>query len=147
MAPPAKDEPRSAFGFTKATRNVCPASCEAATRNFSSRLYPTYTSAPRTVNTGLSVSSRPRSAHENDQLRPKSRERTTTISRLLFCSHEAYTVCRSTGSTMICGSNCPVGNGSSGLDVCHDPPLSSLMSRFIEGAVQVAHPGTVPYCG
>src|ERR1700746_2257884 len=91
-APPASDDPGSAFGFTRNVRKVCPASCEAATRKFSSWLNPTYTSAPRTAKTGLSVSSCPRCAHENDHVRPKSSDRATTMSRLLFCSQEAYTV-------------------------------------------------------
>src|SRR5258708_36268971 len=104
-------------------------------------------SAPRTASTGLSASSRPRSAHENDQVRPKSSDRATTMSRLLFCSHDAYTVCRSTGSTTICGSNCPVENGSSAFDGCHEIPLSLLTVSATLGAVHLEQSGTAPYCG
>src|SRR2546425_13035540 len=102
---------------------------------------------PRTARTGLSVSSRARSAKENDHVLPKSMDRATMMSRLFFWSHEAYTVCRSAGSTAICGSNWPVGNGGSTREGCHEVPLSLLTIRAIVGTVQPGQSGTLPDCG
>src|SRR5580704_17016572 len=142
VAPPAKAHPGAAFALTRTTLNVSPASCEAATKNSPSWLNPAYTLAPRTASTGLSASSSLRSATENDQVRPKSSDRATIMSRLLFCSQEAYTVCRSEGSTTICGSNWPVGKGSRGREDCHESPLSLLTIRLMLGAVQAGQSGT-----
>src|SRR5436305_15218961 len=41
VAPPASDHPGKALGFTVTELNVCPVSCEAATKNSSSWLNPT----------------------------------------------------------------------------------------------------------
>src|ERR1700688_4724204 len=104
-------------------------------------------SAPRTARTGLSASSVDRSATAKYQVRPKSCDRPTITSRLLFCSHDAYTVCLSTGSTTICGSNCLVEDGTSGCAASHVTPLSLLTCRAIVGALHAGHSLTVPYCG
>ena len=65
----------------------------------------------------------------------------------LFLEHEAYTVCRSAGSTTICGSNCPVERGRTIFELCHEAPLLSLIISAIVGALQMAQSGTAPYCG
>src|ERR1700677_1324285 len=103
--------------------------------------------APRTASTGLSISTSGEcSATAKYQERPKSCDRATIMS-CLPCIQDAYSVCRSTGSTLIWASNWPVEVGTSGRGGSHDDPLSLLTSRDIVGEAQAGQPLTAPYWG
>src|ERR1700677_800340 len=100
---------------------------------------------PRTASTGLSITTSGEcSAMAKYQERPKSCDR-ATITSCLPCNHDAYSVCRSTGSTLIWASNCPDDEVSMGRGDSHELPLSSLVSRAIVGEVHAGHSATGPY--
>src|ERR1700689_5295039 len=100
---------------------------------------------PRTASTGLSITTSGEcSAMAKYQERPKSCDR-ATITSCLPCNHDAYSVCRSTGSTLIWASNCPDDEVTRGRGGSQEVPSSSLTSRAIVGAVQAGQLLTAPY--
>src|SRR6476620_7374471 len=86
------------------------------------------------------------------QVVPKSIDLATLIRLFLFCSHDAYTVLPSTGSTLICTSTCPEPGSAMIFGRDQVRPVSLLTMRHIVGLGQLAHPGiagyaVVLYCG
>src|SRR5579864_9637523 len=96
---------------------------------------------------GLSNSLFALAATTMDHVLPKSLDLASTTSVRPFCSQEAYIVRRSRGSTTICASNCPDGEGRSSRGACQLAPLSTLTSSIMLGWEQPGQPGTSPYCG
>src|SRR6185503_14580327 len=96
---------------------------------------------------GLSVAAFVLSASTTDQVSPKSSERATAMSLFPFCSHAAYTVRPSIGSTAICASYCPVPGGAITRGAPQVAPRSRLVCNTIDGLGHAAQPGTPKYCG
>src|SRR6266849_2959488 len=74
---------------------------------------------------------------------PESMDFATSITLLLFCSQDAYTVFPSTGSTLICTSICPDPGGAMMRGDNHVLPLSLLITRNMVGLGHVGQPGMV----
>src|SRR5438876_6012859 len=68
---------------------------------------------------------------------PKSVDLATSITLLLFCSQDAYTVFPSTGSTLTCTSICSTLGSVIGRGADQDLPLSLETTRY---AVELAQP-------
>src|SRR5579859_4112875 len=78
-------------------------------------------------------------------VRPKLVDFATSITLLLFCSQEAYTVWPSTVSTLTCTSTCPDPGGAMMRGVDQVRPLSLLTMRNMVGLGHVGQPGIVSW--
>src|ERR1039458_3614085 len=79
-----------------------------------------------------------------NRYRPESTDLASMTTRLLFCSHAAYTVRRSAESTAIWGSNWPEPDSNITCGVCQVLPLSLLATSNMVGTRQPLQSATCP---